>query len=211
MHQSQIQLASATPPVGKGQAAVVSWLFPPAKARGAHMRGHTQLTRSQRYQIEALLEAGHTQTDIAKSHNFEGSSPNCVGEAGSPRSGCVLDSRSGRNRMVGKRGLGRCGLRRMPHSGPNRSPLLSPGHPNPLLPTEFTRPLPPSRMARLHPHDLVKDHFGFSAPRFGKEAAICFSQPPHNVFFQLHQKQDGGGGQQDVQPYFQVDCGGAKQ
>ncbi len=30
------------------------------------MRGYTQLTRSQRYQIGALLKAGPTQTDIVK-------------------------------------------------------------------------------------------------------------------------------------------------
>ncbi len=30
------------------------------------MRGYTQLAQSQKYQIEALLKAGHTQTEIAK-------------------------------------------------------------------------------------------------------------------------------------------------
>jgi IS30 family transposase len=39
--------------------------FSPKKERGARMRSYTQLTQDQRYQMEALYKAGHSQTMIA--------------------------------------------------------------------------------------------------------------------------------------------------
>jgi IS30 family transposase len=40
-------------------------LLKPTKVKGAQGRAYAQLTREQRYQIYALLKAGHNQTDIA--------------------------------------------------------------------------------------------------------------------------------------------------